>query len=186
MAFVRYKMVKGCKYYQLVRNYRENGKHRQQVRCHLGQHESLDAAIDYEKSMVSHHLRVVDAQEEEAASTKAYLFEFYGDRFTDKLPSLDEAYSAWDAFYEEYNANLYEFRDGFWCIKSSHLKGSFMDPEYDEFRQRWHRRQHHEEALLNSILEYYDEKADAIWHQVLADEHQAQLDKYLALKSAYG
>jgi hypothetical protein len=152
----------------------------------LGQHESLDEAIDYEKTMVSHHLRVVAEQEEEAASTKAYLFEFYGDRFTDKLPSLDEAYSEWDAFYEEYNPNLYEFRDGFFYIKSSHLKGPFMAPEYEEYRQRWHTRLHQEKALLETIVDYYDEIAHAKWNQVLANRHQAQLDKYLALKSAYG
>src|SRR5215217_5264302 len=134
-------MVKGCKYYQLVRNYRENGKHRQQVRCHLGQHESLDAAIDYEKSMVSHHLRVVDAQEEEAASTKAYLFEFYGDRFTDKLPSLGEAYSAWDAFCAERDASLYDIRDGVFYMKSSYQKGPFTDPEFTKEQQRWFTRQ---------------------------------------------
>ena len=152
MAFVRYKMVKGRKYYQLVRNYRENGKHRQQVLCHLGQHESLDEAIDYEKDMVSRHLRFVAALEQEAASTRAYLFEFYGDRFTGKLPSLDEAYT-------EYNRKRWQW---------------------------WPTPQPHEKALLGSIRDYYSEKDRAKLHQVFADEHQAQLDKYLALKSAYG
>jgi hypothetical protein len=65
-VFVRRKKVKDNIYYQLVGNYRENGKHRQQVLCHLGQHESLDAAIDYEKDMVSRRLCDAAAQEQEA------------------------------------------------------------------------------------------------------------------------
>lgn len=46
LAFVRYKKVNGKKYYQLVRNYRENGKHKQEVLYHLGpQYDSLEAVI---------------------------------------------------------------------------------------------------------------------------------------------
>ena len=45
MAFVRRKKVHGYTYYQLVRNYREEGKHRQEMLAHLGHHESLEAAI---------------------------------------------------------------------------------------------------------------------------------------------
>lgn len=152
MAFVRYKIVKGRKYYYLVRNSRENGKHRQQVLCYLGQHKSLVEAIAYEKDMVSLHLRFAAAHEQEAASTKAYLFEFYGDRFTGKLPSLDEA--------------NFEYKRKRW--------------------QWWPTPQPHEEDLLESIRNYYNEKDLAKSGRELADEHQAQLDKYLALKSAYG
>jgi len=188
MAFVRYKMVKGRKYYQLVRNYRENGKHRQQVLCHLGQHQSLDEAIDYEKDMVSRHLRFVAAHEKEATSTKAYIFESYGDPFTDKLPSLDEAYSEWDTFCKERNASFYEYRRGFFYIKSFYPKGPFIDPEYTKRDWQWWdlTRQRHEEALLEPIVNYYNEKEGEMESSVLADKHQAQLDKYLALKSAYG
>jgi hypothetical protein len=45
MAFVLQKNVKGYRYYQLVRNYREQGKHRQEVIKHLGPHDSLEGAI---------------------------------------------------------------------------------------------------------------------------------------------
>ncbi len=142
MAFVRYKTVKGRKYYQLVRNYREGGKHRQQVLCHLGQHRSLDEAIDYEKSMVSDYSRAAARQEEEAASTKAYLFEFYGDRFNGELPSREEAY-------------------------------------------RRHYRQFEEEPI-KSIDDYYKAKDDAERNRYLAEEHQDQLDKYLAARRPHG
>jgi hypothetical protein len=46
MAFVRSKVVDGRKYYQLVRNYRVAGRHRQKVLCHLGKHSSLEPAIE--------------------------------------------------------------------------------------------------------------------------------------------
>jgi hypothetical protein len=52
MPFIRYKTVKGRRYYQLVRNYREAGVHRQQVICHLGPHESIDAAIEAEHQRI--------------------------------------------------------------------------------------------------------------------------------------
>ena len=51
MAFIPRKKVHGYEYYQAVRNYREsNGKHRQEVLCHLGKHDSLDAAIVAERT----------------------------------------------------------------------------------------------------------------------------------------
>ncbi len=53
MAFIRRKKVHGYEYYQAVRNYRDsNGKHHQEVLCHLGKHNSLDAAIAAERTAV--------------------------------------------------------------------------------------------------------------------------------------
>ena len=49
--FVRRKKVKGNTYYQLVRNVREDGKHKQQFLCHLGPHKSLEAAIAAERKL---------------------------------------------------------------------------------------------------------------------------------------
>ena len=46
MAFVRSKTVNGRRYYQLVENYREDGKHRQRVLVHLGKHATLKDAIN--------------------------------------------------------------------------------------------------------------------------------------------
>ncbi len=46
MAFVRSKIVAGHQYYQLVENYRQDGKHRQRVLAHLGKHATLGEAID--------------------------------------------------------------------------------------------------------------------------------------------
>ncbi len=54
MAFVRTKSVDSNKYYQLVRNYREGGKHRQEVLYHLGKHRSLEAAIEAETAELNY------------------------------------------------------------------------------------------------------------------------------------
>jgi hypothetical protein len=45
VSFVRKKRVHNKEYYQLVENYREDGKHRQRVLAHLGKHPSLDSMI---------------------------------------------------------------------------------------------------------------------------------------------
>jgi hypothetical protein len=45
VAFVRKKRVHNNEYYQLVENYRENGKHRQRVLVHLGKHPNLESKI---------------------------------------------------------------------------------------------------------------------------------------------
>ncbi len=48
MAFIRTKVVKGHKYYQLVENYRDkerNGKHRQRVIHHLGKYVSVEQKL---------------------------------------------------------------------------------------------------------------------------------------------
>ena len=78
MAFVRHKMVKGKKYYQLVRNYREEGKHRQEVICHLGVHNSLDTAIEKERRVVgfkvAHYKMAVSRWDEEAARARRLLW----------------------------------------------------------------------------------------------------------------
>jgi hypothetical protein len=46
VAFVRSKKVDGYTYYQLVKNERVDGKHRQRVLMHLGRHRSVEAAIE--------------------------------------------------------------------------------------------------------------------------------------------
>ncbi len=46
MAFVRTKKVKGKEYHQLVESQRVDGEPRQRVLIHLGQHASVDAALE--------------------------------------------------------------------------------------------------------------------------------------------
>src|SRR5215217_180896 len=46
MAYVRKKRVRDKEHYQLVEGWRENGKVRQRVLCHLGQYPSVDVALE--------------------------------------------------------------------------------------------------------------------------------------------
>src|SRR5215210_5412001 len=66
MSFVRRKKIHGNHYYQLVRNYREGGRHRQQVLCHLGIYDSVEGAIVGAKQRAVHYQDTVAAKREEA------------------------------------------------------------------------------------------------------------------------
>jgi len=94
-VFVRRKQVKGNIYYQLVRNYREDGKHRQQVLCHLGRHKSLEAAIAAERELAEVHERGAAHWSEHAQLTKDYCLEAYPDQISGDLPSRRQAYLQW-------------------------------------------------------------------------------------------
>ncbi len=51
MAFIRRKKINGHYYYQAVRNYRDGeGRHRQELLCHLSKNETLDATIAAERA----------------------------------------------------------------------------------------------------------------------------------------
>src|SRR5829696_1425926 len=55
MAFVRKKRVNGHEYYQVVENYRENGKVRQRMLEHLGKYPTVEEAIEYRRRKVEHY-----------------------------------------------------------------------------------------------------------------------------------
>ncbi len=93
MAFVRYKVVNGRKYYQLVRNYREGGKHKQQMLCHLGLHESLEAAIESQRQKVASVEGVASELREEAERKKAELLNDFAEQLAGELPSFPEVYA---------------------------------------------------------------------------------------------
>jgi len=78
-VFVRCKKVKGNTYYQLVRNYREDGKHRQKVLCHLGRHRSLEAAIAAERELTERHECAAASHSEEAQYFKEVCLEQYAE-----------------------------------------------------------------------------------------------------------
>src|SRR5215213_5468772 len=79
MVFVRRKKKHGKHYYQLVRNDRVGGKHRQKVLCHLGVHDSIEAAIADTQRQVDHHEKEAASREEKAHRIEADLKGLYGD-----------------------------------------------------------------------------------------------------------
>jgi hypothetical protein len=97
-VFVRRKKVKGNTYYQLVRNVREDGKHKQQFLCHLGPHKSLEAAIAAERELAEHHERVAATHSEEAQYVKEFCLEEYTEEIEEMrgdFPSRRQAYLRW-------------------------------------------------------------------------------------------
>ena len=84
MMFVRHKTVKGRRYYQLVRNFREDGNHRQEVLCHLGLHDSIDAAIEAERQRIAPTLEYY-----EALANEWYRTVDYGEREMEALGTLE-------------------------------------------------------------------------------------------------
>jgi hypothetical protein len=98
-VFVRRKQVKGNTYYQLVRNYREDGKHRQQVLCHLGRYKSLEAAIATERELAEHHDRQSSLLSEDAQLAKDRCLEEHAELLSGDLPSRRQAYSRWRAVW---------------------------------------------------------------------------------------
>ncbi len=61
---MRKKRVQGKEYYQLVENYRENGKHRQRVLVHLGKHPTLESMIKQVSNQVNQAMTRRDQTED--------------------------------------------------------------------------------------------------------------------------
>jgi hypothetical protein len=180
MAFVRYKVVKGRKYYQYVRNYRVGGRHKQEVLCHLGpRHDSLEGAIDYETWMTIDSLRTAAEWEKEADSTKGYLLEFYGEELGNEIPGRAEARSRWEALKEDRDNNLFEYRDGFFRYPESRTQ------EWEEEWERWAARMRVEKGLLDSILDYHHAMWRAKRARKVAEEHRAKRDKFTRIQQEY-
>jgi hypothetical protein len=96
-VFVRRKKVKGNIYYQLVRNYREDGKHKQQMLCHLGRYKSLEAAIATERKLAEHHEQQASYWSAEAQLIKDIYLDEYADQISGDFPSRLQAYLRWRA-----------------------------------------------------------------------------------------
>jgi hypothetical protein len=95
MAFIRTKRVGEHEYFQLVENYREDGHHRQRVLAHLGQHDTVEAALEAAREK----LIGVGVDRDMKAEREARLWEqtirrIYGDRLDHyhggEIPSNEE------------------------------------------------------------------------------------------------
>ena len=161
MAFVRYKEVNGKRYYQLVRNYRERGKHRQEVLCHLGVHDSLEKAIE-------HETRKEAAQRNEVAALRKRAKQIY-DTTAAGRKTLSEAQIA--AIRQE------------WREEEAH-NDSFYDARYEKVKRwlqlylpEWEPGVDFEHFLL--VLEVLRRKED------LGKKHRAKLNKLREIQRKY-
>ena len=96
--FVRPKKVKGNTYYQLVRSFREDGKVKQQMLCHLGRYKSLEAAIATERELAEQHERAAATHSREAQYVKECCLEEYAEEIEEMggdFPSRRQAHLRW-------------------------------------------------------------------------------------------
>lgn len=166
MAFVRYKEVNGKRYYQVVRNYREGDKHRQEVLCHLGIYDSLERAIEHEK-------RKAAAQINAAAALRKRAKQIYSAAAPAGSRTLSEA---------DIDAIRRDWRED--EIKND----SFLDPEYVKLN-RWAQRYFPEwEPAMHLpvnlghyllVLEVLRRKKDLI------EQHRLKLNKLREIQQKY-
>ncbi len=101
VAYVREKKVRNKEtgktygYYQLVEGVRENGKVRQKVLAHLGEHRSLEAAMLATGRLVGAHYRASYEGTDKASRIEAAIRERWGDqleehRYALRLPMPEE------------------------------------------------------------------------------------------------
>ncbi len=167
MAFVRSKTVGGNEYYQLVRNYREEGKHRQEVIKHLGKHRSLREAIEAKqreikelKSEITHWSKVARHIDNDFAVRDLINGEYGG-----KFPSLESAQELSSALSNERR-------------KYSHLPASQQTKErLDELDKKW--------WALDSILRHYDARKELIWCQEALIQPEEELKDLQKLERKY-
>ena len=172
MAFVRSKVVEGRTYYQLVHNYREAGKHRQKVLCHLGRHSSLELAIE-EKTLEEEELRNKTAELfRETTEIKQDILDRYGEILGREIPSPEEAY----AIEEKARKSFREYSREYWdTLTSGQL------PEYQKLRHVFWQTL----GLSEAVYSYHFKKMDAVWYDDRAYEAQEKKGKLMEFKEKY-
>jgi DNA-binding XRE family transcriptional regulator len=169
MVFVRRKKMGGKHYYQLVRNDRVAGKHRQKVLCHLGVHDSIEAAIADRQRQVAHYEKEAASKEEEAHRKEAELKELYGDEaeFLDaRQVRLKLRWLRWDNpryTIPHYTPDYYE------------------EPEWDQLEEDWEM----DKQEVDLSIAYHAAMRDAEWYRVCASRTRDRLDKLLECQRKY-
>ncbi len=166
MAFIRSKTVGGKKYYQLVRNYRDAGRHRQEVLCHLGRSDSIEAAIA-EVSREEARLREEKSEHRRTAEEMEIdIPTIFNMKFGTKLPTRSEANERRRAVSERY-------RD--W------LEQPYSEERADVIGSCWE-----ESRFLGEVAVYHQELWYAEWYEEQADASRARLEKLRKCQKEYG
>jgi hypothetical protein len=168
LAFVRSKKVRGHTYYQLVRNYRDEGKHRQEVLAHLGHHDSLEAAILAEERKVADILPLYrdslaywqgrSASARISVKNNHYLHGPRGQPV--EILDADEAYSRLEVLDEEYEEAL---------------RSGDSAEAWDRVYGSW------ESYLVIGSVHYHDANYEVEYYEMRISECQARLDRLLEL-----
>jgi DNA-binding XRE family transcriptional regulator len=182
MVFIRRKKMNGKNgkhYYQLVRNDRVAGKHRQKVLCHLGVNDSIDAAIADTKRQVDHLEEAAASREEEAHRKEAELKEIYGDDveiMDEDQARMKQSWLTWDdprryraLYYTPYYPTYFtpdysaDERDRYFLIE-----------EWEDEKQR-----------VDLSIAYHDAMRSAEGYRLRTTRTRARLDKLLECQRKY-
>jgi DNA-binding XRE family transcriptional regulator len=159
----------GKHYYQLVRNYREGGKHRQKVLCHLGVHDSIEAAIADAQQQVVHFEKEAASRVEKAHRIEAELKDRYGDE-----------YEVMDEHQARYELTLLFRNDPRYQIP--HYTPYYYDePDWDQMREDWDMDM--QEVGLN--IAYYEAMRGAEGYRVRTTRARDRLNKLLECQRKY-
>jgi hypothetical protein len=158
-------------YHQVVRNYRdENGKHHQEVLCHLGPHDSLSARRLWLLEQAKRYGERAALDKKRAKALKDRLLDLYGWEFVDgAIPSEAEAARELDWWWEEYD-DLY--RPDYYRTYSGteSMEAEEINIQLDKYI---------------GCLDYYGAIRLAEMADRRADEIQARLDKLLRTQREY-
>jgi hypothetical protein len=166
MVFVRRKKMHGKHYYQLVRNYREGGRHRQQVLCHLGIYDSVEAAIVGAKQRTAHYRDAAAAKRKEA---DLILRELQGHGH-----EVEEIYNIYSK--AEAHEALQELR---WS--EPHRYYYRDDEEWERGKEEWHA----DLRVVQLRLAHQDALSNAEHNEIRKSQQLARLNKLLECQRKY-
>ncbi len=170
MVFVRRKKMGGKHYYQLVRNYREEGKHRQKVLCHLGIYDSIEAAIEGAKQKVALHRNLVATKQAEAAHLREQQVSVYGrvvieDYENDGIEAVRNEL-AWMRWQNPYRGSAYPHANSW---------GGGGEAEWLIQKEKWEMKQ----QFLSLHVSRHDAWQQAERNKIYAAQWQKKLDDLL-------
>src|SRR5215208_1392255 len=150
MVFVRRKKKHGKHYYQLVRNDRVAGKHRQKVLCHLGVHDSIEAAIADTQRQVDHYEKEAASKEEEAHRIEAEWKAIHGDEV--------EIFNARQVRFKLNNLRWHNPR----YMIPHYTPAYYEEPEWDQLEEDWEM----DKQEVDLSIAYHAAMRDAEWYRV--------------------
>jgi len=167
LAFVRRKKMDGKHYYQLVRNYREGGRHRQKVLCHLGVHQSVGGAIAGAKQQIAFHDELASSKGKEAERIKTRIQDAYGDEVT-----------IYDKDYAEERLQRLRWQDPY---SSVWYRVQIGEESWNLWRDEWEV----EKQLVDWCVDYHRAREDSEVNELRAVRCRAKLNKLRECQQKY-
>jgi len=170
MVFVRRKKMHGKHYYQLVRNDRVAGKHRQKVLCHLGVHDSIEAAIADTQRQVDHYEKEAASKEEEAHRIEAEWKAIYGDEV-----------EILNARQVRFKLNSLRWHDPRYMIPH-YTPDYYEEPEWDQLEEDWEM----DKQEVDLSIAHNAAMRDAEWYRACTSRtRDRRLDNLLECQRKY-